>query len=52
MIVGAGIVRVVFFGDAPEGWASDVLRDAGVLVCGLPEPPRRSDNGWDKLILQ
>lgn len=52
MIVGAGIVRVVFFGDAPEGWASDVLLDAGVLVCGLPEPPRRSDAGWDKLILQ
>lgn len=52
MIVGAGIVRVVFFGDAPEGWASDVLRDASVLVCGLPEPPRRSDAGWDKLILQ
>jgi hypothetical protein len=52
MIVGAGIERVVFFGDAPEGWASDVLLHGGVLVCGLPEPPRRSDAGWDKLILQ
>lgn len=41
MVVAAGIVRVVFVGEAPEGWARDVL-EAGnveiVLLVGI-EPP-------------
>jgi dCMP deaminase len=32
MIVGAGIRRVVFAGDRPEGWALDVLIQAGVEI--------------------
>ena len=30
MIVGAGIVRVVYFGPSPVGWAGEVLQGAGV----------------------
>lgn len=52
MIVGAGIVRVVFFGDGPEGWAREVLEGGGVTVEALPEPPRRTATDWDKLILR
>lgn len=52
MIVGAGIVRVVYFGTSPIGWAEKVLTNAGVELCGLPEPPRRTDVDWDKLILR
>lgn len=41
MIVAAGIVRVVFAGDAPAGWAREVLVAAGVEIVALPdiEPP-------------
>lgn len=52
MIVGAGIVRVVFFGDAPEGWAREVLLAAGVEIVGLSEPPRRDATAWDTVLLQ
>lgn len=52
MIVGAGIVRVVFFGDAPEGWARDVLEAGGVEIVSLPEPPRRDAAAWDTVLLQ
>ena len=36
MVVAAGMVRVVFAGDAPEGWARDVLTAAGVAITALP----------------
>ena len=52
MIVGAGIVRVVFFGDEPSGWARDVLEQGGVEVVASPEPPRRTGGDWDTLILR
>ena len=41
MIVAAGIVRVVFAGDMPEGWAHEVLSAAGVEIVPLPDvvPP-------------
>jgi hypothetical protein len=52
MIVGAGIVRVVFFGEEPEGWAREVLEAGGVKIDRLPEPLRRTDTGWNALILQ
>lgn len=52
MVVGAGMVRVVFFGDSPTGWAADVLRDGGVEIVALAEPPRRSGTDWDTLILR
>ncbi len=52
MIVGAGIIRVVFFGQETEGWARDVLEAGGVEIARLPEPTRRTDAGWDALILQ
>lgn len=52
MIVGAGIVRVVFFGEEPEGWAREVLEAGRVEIARLPEPPRRTEVGWDALILQ
>lgn len=35
MIVAAGIVRVVFAGEPPEGWASEVLTAAGVEIVPL-----------------
>jgi dCMP deaminase len=38
MIVGAGIVRVVFWGEMPEGWALEVLTAADVELVQLPEP--------------
>jgi dCMP deaminase len=41
MIVAAGIVRVVFAGREPEGWAREVLVAAGVEIVPLSdiEPP-------------
>ncbi|MBC7809169.1 MAG: cytidine/deoxycytidylate deaminase family protein [Akkermansiaceae bacterium] len=41
MIVAAGIVRVVFAGESPEGWANEVLTAAGVEIVPLLhlEPP-------------
>ncbi|MBC8140377.1 MAG: dCMP deaminase family protein [Armatimonadetes bacterium] len=41
MIVAAGIVRVVFAGVAPEGWAREVLAGAGVEIVPMPDivPP-------------
>ena len=36
MIVGAGIRRVVFAGDQPEGWALEVLTRAGVELVPVP----------------
>ncbi len=39
MIVGAGIVRVVFYGPEPEGWAHDVLSAAHVELVQMPDPP-------------
>lgn len=51
MVVGAGIVRVVFFGEAPEGWAREVLEAADVELVPMPEPPRRTAADWDRLIL-
>lgn len=52
MIVGAGMIRVVFFGDAPEGWAREVLEAANVEIVSLPEPPRRDAMAWDTVLLQ
>lgn len=52
MVVGAGIVRVVFFGDEPAGWSRDVLEAAGVELVGRSEPARRTATDWDKLILR
>jgi dCMP deaminase len=52
MIVGAGLMRVVFFGDAPEGWALDVLQGAGVEPLHLPEPPRRTEADWERITLR
>jgi dCMP deaminase len=52
MIVGAGIVRVVFFGDAPEGWAREVLVGGGVEIVELPEPSRRDADAWDTVLLR
>lgn len=52
MIVGSGIVRVVFFGESPEGWAHEVLEAAGVEIVCLPEPPRRNASDWDTVLLQ
>ena len=52
VIVGAGIVRVVFFGDGPEGWAREVLEAAGVEIVCLPEPPQRNAEGWDAVLLR
>jgi hypothetical protein len=52
MIVGAGIVRVVFFGQETEGWAKDVLLAGDVEIARLPEPSRRTEAGWDAVILQ
>jgi dCMP deaminase len=37
MIVGAGIVRAVFAGEMPEGWALEVLQAAGVELVQMPE---------------
>lgn len=39
MIVGAGIVRVVFYGPQPEGWAHEVLSAARVELMQMPDPP-------------
>ncbi len=36
MIVGAGITRVVFHGDLPEGWGLDVLQGANVEIVPVP----------------
>ena len=52
MVVGAGISRVVFFGEEPEGWAREVLLSGGVEIVALPEPPRRIGTDWDRLILE
>ena len=38
MIVGAGLVRVVFYGPPPEGWANEVLTAAGVELLQMPDP--------------
>ncbi len=46
MIVGAGILRTVFLGDVPEGWALEVLTRAGVEL--VPVAPRP---GEDLLLL-
>ncbi len=46
MIVGAGIGRVVFLGDMPQGWALEVLTRAGVEL--VPVAPRP---GEDPLLL-
>jgi dCMP deaminase len=37
MIVGAGIIRVVFEGEMPEGWALEVLQSANVELVQMPE---------------
>ena len=39
MIVGAGIRRVVFAGDPPEGWGLEVLRGAGVELVQIDDLP-------------
>ena len=49
MIVAAGIVRVVFVGEPPEGWANEVLTAAGVAMVALrdlepPSPMMRLEN--------
>lgn len=36
MVVGAGINRVVFAGDPPEGWGLEVLEQAGVELVRMP----------------
>ena len=51
MIVGSGIERIVFFGQEPEGWSREVLTAGGVEIVALPEPPRRTETEWDRLIL-
>jgi dCMP deaminase len=38
MIVGAGIVRLVFHGPIPEGWAHEVLTGASVEMVSLDDP--------------
>ena len=38
MIVGAGILRVVFYGPPPTGWAQEVLTAAGVELLQMPDP--------------
>jgi dCMP deaminase len=38
MIVGAGIKRVVFAGDPPEGWGLEVLLGADVELVQMPGP--------------
>lgn len=60
MIVAAGIVRVVFAGAAPEGWAREVLEAAGVAMVLMPEieppsPLMRVDNipqGIDTIVVR
>ena len=39
MIVGAGIRRLVFEGEMPEGWALEVLAQAGVEIVPMPGSP-------------
>jgi dCMP deaminase len=45
MIVGAGIRRVVFAGEPPEGWGLEVLEGAGVELVQVPDeaPTARED---------
>jgi dCMP deaminase len=45
MIVGAGIVRVVFAGEMPEGWALDVLQAANVELVQMPETDNEVPRG-------
>lgn len=38
MVVGAGIVRVVYYGEDPQGWSHEVLSSAGVELKRMQSP--------------